>query len=105
MMDGTSQAEYRLMETRPRVLARFFEKSRDNWKRKCQEATAEVKQFRDKVRNVQQSRQMWRAQAEQARQEQQRLAAEVQRLQEQLAAATAAAAAAAAVEKKVCTAR
>lgn len=99
MDGGAIQVEYRLLETRPRLLARFFEESRDNWKRKCQEAIAEVKQFRDKVRDVQQSRQMWRAQAEQARQEQQRLAAEVQRLQVQLAAATAT------VEKKVSAAR
>ena len=99
MDGGTTQAEYRLMETRPRVLAKFVEQSRDNWKRKCQAAIAQVKQFRDNVRDVQQSRQMWRAQAEQVRQEQQRLAAEVQRLQELLAAATAA------VEKKVCVAR
>ena len=99
MDGGAIQAEYRLLKTRPRLLARFFEESRDNWKRKCQEAIAEVKQFRDKVRDVQQSRQMWREQAEQARQEQQRLAAEVQRLQAQLAAATAT------VEKKVSAAR
>lgn len=99
MDGGTIQAEHRLMETRPRVLAQFFEESRDNWKRKCQEAIAEAKQFRDKVRDVQQSRQQWRAQAEQARQEQQCLAAEVRRLQEQLAAATATA------EKKVSAAR
>ncbi len=92
------QSEYRLMETRPRVLANFFEESRDNWKRKCQEALAEVKQFRDKVRDIQVSRQMWREQAEQSRLEQQRLAAEVQRLQEQLEAT-------AAVEKKVSVAR
>ena len=95
-MDGVAtQDEYRLLETRPRVLAKFFEQSRDNWKRKCQEANAEVKRFRDKVRDVQQSRQTWREQAEQSQQEQQRLAEEVQQLQEQLAAARAT------VEKKV----
>jgi hypothetical protein len=60
MDGGTTRAEYRLMETRLRELAKFFE----------------------------QSRPMWREQAEQALQEQQRLAAEDQRLQEQLAAAT-----------------
>ena len=74
-MDGVAtQDEYRLLETRPRVLAKFFEQSRDNWKRKCQEANAEVKRFRDKVRDVQQSRQTWREQAEQSQQEQQRAA-------------------------------
>jgi uncharacterized coiled-coil DUF342 family protein len=100
MMDvGATRGEYRLLETRPRLLARFFEESRDNWKRKCQAAVAEVKQFRDQVRDVRQSRQMWREQAEQARQEQQRLAAEVQRLRVELAAATAP------VGKKVSAAR
>jgi len=96
-MNGSeNQSEHRLMETRPRVLAKFFEESRDNWKRKCQEATAEVKRFRDKVRDIQLSRQMWREQAEQAVLEQQRLAAEVQRLQEELAGT---------VEKKASAAR
>ena len=85
---GTIQTEHRLLETRPRVLAQFFEHSRDNWKRKCQAALAEVKRFRDNVRDVQQSRQMWREQAELAQREQQRLVIEVQRLQEQLDAAT-----------------
>jgi len=98
-MDGCEiQSEHPLMETRPRVLAKFFEESRDNWKRKCQEATAEVKRFRDKVRDIQLSRQMWREQAEKAESEQQRLAAEVQRLQEELASATT-------VEKKASVAR
>lgn len=84
-----TQDEYRLLETRPRVLAKFFERSRDNWKRKCQEAIADVKRFRDNLRDVQQSRQNWREQAEQAQQEQRRLTVEVQRLQQRLAATEA----------------
>ncbi len=78
MDDGTIQAEYRLLKTRPRVLAEFFEQSRDKWKFKCQTALAEVKRFRDNIRDVQQSRQIWREQAELARSEQQRLLTEVQ---------------------------
>ena len=55
-----TQDEYRLMETRPRLLAQWFEQSRDNWKLKNQAASAEVKRFRDNVQAIQQSRQMWR---------------------------------------------
>lgn len=95
MDEVVTQKEYRLMETRPRLLAQCFERSRDLWKNKYQAANAEVKRFRDNVRDVQQSRQMWREQAELAQSEQQRLEAEVQRLQTLLTAAEAA------VEKKV----
>ena len=85
-----TQDEYRLMETRPRLLAQWFEQSRDNWKLKNQAASAEVKRFRDNVQDVQKSRQMWREKAEQALQEQQRLAEEVQQLHIRLDAAEAA---------------
>lgn len=98
MDDDANPADYVLMETRPRVLAKFFEQSRDNWKRKCQAALADVKQFRDKVRDVLESRQMWCERAEQSEQERRRLAAEVQQLRAQLAVANAT------LEKKVAAA-
>jgi predicted nucleic acid-binding Zn-ribbon protein len=82
-----TQAKYRLLDTRPRVLAKFFQASRDKWKRKCQQAHAENKKLRDQARDVRESRQHWREQAEQAQCEKQRLAADVQLLKEQLAVA------------------
>jgi len=47
-----------------RVLARFFEKSRDVWKAKHQALQERVKQFRTEVRDLRRSRDRWRAKAE-----------------------------------------
>ena len=81
--DG-KEKEYELMEKRPRVLANSFRKSRDNWKRKCQEAKAEVKSFRDRMRDLELSRSRWRDDAEEAQREKQRLQEEIEQLQSQL---------------------
>ena len=82
-MDG-KEKEYELMEKRPRVLANSFRKSRDNWKRKCQQAKAEVKSFRDRMRDLELSRSRWRDDAEEAQREKQRLQEEIEQLQSQL---------------------
>jgi septal ring factor EnvC (AmiA/AmiB activator) len=47
-----------------RVLARFFEKSRDLWKAKYQALQERIKQFRTEVRDLRRSRDRWRAKAE-----------------------------------------
>ena len=47
-----------------RVLARFFEKSRDLWKAKYQALQERVKQFRTEVRDLRRARDRWRAKAE-----------------------------------------
>lgn len=47
-------------------LVRFFERSRDNWKRKCLEAKERCKLLANQVRAVEKSRAHWRAQAEAA---------------------------------------
>ena len=47
-----------------RVLARFFEKSRDLWKTKYQALQERIKQFRTEVRDLRRSRDRWRAKAE-----------------------------------------
>ena len=47
-----------------RVLARFFEKSRDLWKAKYQVLQERIKEFRTEVRDLRRSRDRWRAQAE-----------------------------------------
>jgi septal ring factor EnvC (AmiA/AmiB activator) len=47
-----------------RVLARFFEKSRDLWKAKYQALQKRIKEFRTEVRDLRRSRDRWRAKAE-----------------------------------------
>jgi chromosome segregation ATPase len=48
----------------PRVLARFFEKSRDGWKAKYKQLQERIKAFRTEVRDLRRSRELWRAKAE-----------------------------------------
>ena len=47
-----------------RVLARFFERSRDLWKAKYKELQQRIKAFRTEVRDLRRSRDRWRARAE-----------------------------------------
>jgi chromosome segregation ATPase len=47
-----------------RVLARFFERSRDGWKAKYKEVQERIKAFRTEVRDLRRSRDLWRAKAE-----------------------------------------
>jgi hypothetical protein len=49
-----------------RKLVRFFQKSRDGWKRKCQEAKGRCKLMGNQVRAVEMSRAEWRSRAEQS---------------------------------------
>ncbi len=85
-MGTESRSEFRLMETRPRVLANFFRKSRDNWKRKYQEAKSATRALWRRVRDLEVSRTKWRERAEQTQSEQQRLREEVRQLKETIAA-------------------
>jgi hypothetical protein len=50
-------------------LLRFFEKSRNNWKAKCQEAKERNKRLRTQTRAVEKSRAVWRERAELAENE------------------------------------
>jgi len=49
----------------PRKLLRFFERSRDNWKRKCQKAKVVVKRLSNRVRQLETSRNLWKQRAKQ----------------------------------------
>ena len=60
-------------------LVRFFRRSRDGWKRKCQEAKRKLKSFDVRLRVLRQNRDRWK---ELARQQQ----AELGRLREELEA-------------------
>jgi hypothetical protein len=61
-----------------RKLARFFERSRDSWKRKCQEAKKRNKLLGNQLRAVEKSRGRWRWRANQ-------LEAQVRQLEQELA--------------------
>jgi len=47
----------------PRKLIRFFEKSRDQWKVKCQRAKATVKRLENRVRFLEKSKAQWKSKA------------------------------------------
>ncbi len=47
-----------------RKLARFFEKSRDQWKVKCREAKATIKYLENRVRFLEESKERWKSRAQ-----------------------------------------
>jgi chromosome segregation ATPase len=47
-----------------RKLARFFEKSRDQWKAKCREAKKTIKHLENRVRFLEESRARWKSRAQ-----------------------------------------
>lgn len=49
-----------------RKLVRFFEKSRDNWKRKYKEAKKTIRYLKDRLRSLEKSRDYWKEQAREA---------------------------------------
>ena len=62
-----------------RVLARFFERSRDLWKAKYMELQGRIKAIRTEVRDLRRSRDRWRAKAEALEQENKELRFQAQR--------------------------
>jgi gas vesicle protein len=54
-----------LLKTRPGVLARFFQKSRDRWKEKCKKLRQQAKSQQVRIRDLERSREAWRSRAEQ----------------------------------------
>ena len=59
----------------PRKLLRFFLKSRDPWKAKCQRAKTTVKRLENRVRFLENSKAQWKAKAQALEQEQAHLKA------------------------------
>jgi septal ring factor EnvC (AmiA/AmiB activator) len=66
-----------------RVLARFFERSRDLWKAKYKELQQQLKAFRTELRDLRRSRNRWRAKAEALERKIQELHAKLQQHLEQ----------------------
>ena len=60
-------------------MLRFFERSRDGWKRKCQEAKVRVKRLANRVQSLQKSRDQWKEQAMRQREELRRMRQELER--------------------------
>jgi chromosome segregation ATPase len=73
-------------KSRPGALIWFFRKSRDGWKRKYQDLKATVKGYTNRIADLTQSREQWRAKAEQAGQRLTALEAELAGLRAQVAA-------------------
>jgi len=62
----------------PRKLLRFFHKSRDQWKAKCQQAKATVKRLENRVRFLEKSKAQWKSKARDLEQENAHLKAKLQ---------------------------
>lgn len=67
-----------------RKLVRFFEDSRDGWKRKCQAAKREAKVLSNNVAALKKSRQQWKIKARQHRDEVERLRQELEEVKNSL---------------------
>lgn len=61
-----------------RKLIRFFERSRDNWKRKYMEVKRDRKKLSNQLRAVEKSREHWKDVARQERQRSQQLERELE---------------------------
>ena len=70
----------------PRKLLRFFLKSRDQWKAKCQGAKATVKRLENRVRFLEKSRAQWKSKAQALEKEKAQLKAKAQEAERQRAA-------------------
>jgi hypothetical protein len=81
------EKELVLLKTRPGVLVRFFQKSRDRWKEKCQQVRGQLKALLVRIRDLERSRAAWRTRAEQHEQELRQLQQELAQLQCAAAAA------------------
>lgn len=67
-----------------RVLARFFKRSRDQWKRKCMDVKRQIKGLKNQIYQLHKSRQSWKEQALTRAKEIEALQAEVEQLKARL---------------------
>src|SRR4030042_2354537 len=83
MRSATKDKEYR---SPVRKLARFFEKSRDQWKAKCREAKRRIRLLKSRIRFLEESRDRWRQRAKEMKQELAEAEARERELEEELEA-------------------
>lgn len=69
-------------------LIRFFHKSRDQWKAKCQSAKTTVKRLENRVRFLEKSKEIWKAKAQALAVENTKLKAQAEKMRIQLSALT-----------------
>jgi len=77
-MAGEQQKQEKKYKSPQSKLVKFFEKSRDAWKRKCREAKGTVKRLKNKIRFLEQSKEHWKSRA-------QELEAEIDRINDRKA--------------------
>jgi uncharacterized protein YdaU (DUF1376 family) len=82
-MDGQGSGSH-AFRSPPRVLAGFFQKSRDRWKQKCLHVKTELKRVKVRVADVSKSRDAWRNKAEDKQRQLEALQAQLQELQDQV---------------------
>lgn len=78
-MEARIVMEYWQYKSPVRKLLRFFERSRDGWKRKCKEAKVTVKRLANRVRSLEKSRGQWKEQAGRQAEELRRLRQELKK--------------------------
>ena len=83
MQSATKDKVYR---SPVRKLARFFEKSRDQWKAKCREAKAAIKRLKSRVRFLEESRARWKSRVQELEAQVEQMEAIERELQEELKA-------------------
>lgn len=81
MKSATKDVEY---HSPVRKLARFFEKSRDQWKAKCREAKAQSKLLKNRIRFLEESRERWKSRVKELEAEVAELKAREQALEKEL---------------------
>lgn len=72
--------ELKSFKSPQRMLVRFFQRSRDNWKQKYMRVKADIKRYRNQAADARRSREQWRAKAEALEAETCRLESELARL-------------------------
>jgi hypothetical protein len=83
MRSATKDKEYK---SSVRKLARFFEKSRDQWKAKCREAKRMIRLLKSRIRFLEKSRERWRQKAREMEQKLTEAEARERELKEKLEA-------------------
>jgi len=72
--------ELKTFKSPKRMLVRFFQRSRDNWKQKYMGLKAEIKRYKNQAADARRSREQWKAKAEALEAETCRLESELARL-------------------------
>ena len=64
MDSSVIETEYVLVfKSPPRILARSFRRSRDQWKKKCMVAKTEIKKYKNQASDARRSREKWKDKA------------------------------------------